>query len=66
MDTHYEKLTIKVKRERVYGVDLFYPVNDGAKIAAAIINRKTIDKRSADLFRALGHIVETVNNERNL
>jgi len=47
-----------VNRRSVYGRDLFYPVNEAAKIVARMVGQTTLDERTLGLCKQLGFEIE--------
>ena len=49
---------IKVTIKHVYGERLIYPVDDQAKLFAAIAGTKTLTGKTLELIKRLGYVVE--------
>ena len=52
---------VQVEFKSVYGTLLIYPVNEEAKIFAALTGKKTMSKIDLELIKALGHDVVQVS-----
>jgi hypothetical protein len=51
-------MKVVVEVRTVYGVDKFYPVNPASLIFAEINGAKTLSRRTINLIKELGYVVE--------
>ena len=53
-------MTVRVRLVSVYGRELIYPVDETARLFAALAGRKTLDRAHLETIRALGYEIELV------
>jgi len=53
-------MTVRVRLVSVYGRELIYPVDETARLFAALVGRKTLDRAHLETIRALGYEIELV------
>jgi len=58
-----EKRVVLVDVRNVYGVEKYYPANPTAEIFAEINQAKTLSRRTINLIKDLGYVVEVKPKE---